>query len=113
MREVFDRALRSRGATAWVGLSDTCALAAQHYLQAQRVRVPEEISLVGFDNGTEAFCNGLTSYDFNPPGAVEAMLGHVMQFQGARARRGQSQGMVEVPGTIMVRGTTAPVRSAA
>ncbi|MCZ6675126.1 MAG: LacI family DNA-binding transcriptional regulator [Verrucomicrobia bacterium] len=38
------------GATAWIAINDRLAIGALAYLREQKVRVPEDLALVGFDN---------------------------------------------------------------
>jgi DNA-binding LacI/PurR family transcriptional regulator len=102
MRPLFDKVLRSGGYTAWVGLNDACARAALHFLREKGVRVPETLSVVGCDNDSEAFADGLSTYDFNMPGVVHAMVQHVLTH-----RRGPGVSTAtpytEIPGKLIVR----------
>ncbi len=70
---LFDSALAS-GATAWVGATDEIAVEALTYLQRRKVAVPQQVSVVGFDDSLEAFLHSLTSHNFNTPSAVRPML---------------------------------------
>jgi len=107
MRPLFDRTLAGRSITAWVAVSDMLAFLALGYLTDRGVRLPEELSLVGMDNLTEAFGAGLSSYDFNVPGTVRAMLDHILHYQ-AGARATPPVGLVEIEGQVMERRTSGP-----
>ncbi len=79
VKPLLERALRDGAHTAWVGANDGCALECLDMLPSRGVDVPGRISLVGFDNTFEAFRRGLTSYDFNSAGAMQAMVGFVLR----------------------------------
>jgi DNA-binding LacI/PurR family transcriptional regulator len=106
MAPVFEEALADRECTAWVGLSDLAARTALSFLRSRGVRVPEDISLIGFDNDAESFCHGLSSYDFNVPAVIQAVLSHILEYRARRVMT--SPAPVEIPGTVMARGSTAP-----
>jgi DNA-binding LacI/PurR family transcriptional regulator/DNA-binding transcriptional regulator YhcF (GntR family) len=103
MLPLFERALSDRGITAWVGLDDTIAAAALRFLSASSVRVPEQISLVGFDNSSDALRGGLASYDFNVPSLSNAVVQHVLAAPGRRPRA-----VVEIPGRLAERASLGP-----
>jgi len=106
---VFAKVLAERHHTAWVGLSDSCARTALYFLRDQGARVPEEISVVGFDNDSESFADGLTTYDFNMAGVVQAMLEHVVTYRrGPGAPPGPRS--MEIPGTVLSRQSAGPAR---
>jgi DNA-binding GntR family transcriptional regulator len=104
MKPLYDSAIHDRQITAWVAINDFVALSALKYLHANNVRVPQDISLIGFDDNIESLAAGLSSYNFNIPAAVTATLDHIM---GGRMTRSQSiDKPVEIPGVIMERTTT-------
>ncbi len=112
MTPVFEQALRRGGYTAWVGMSDVCARAALHFLRARGVRVPAQVSVVGVDNDSEAFADGLTTYDFNMPAVVHAMVQHVLTHRRGPRSAGAPP-YVELPGQVLVRQTSGPAPSPA
>jgi DNA-binding LacI/PurR family transcriptional regulator len=66
------------------------------------MRVPGDVSVVGFDDMPEAARCGLTSYNFDSPACARAMLNHILQPpRGPTALRGRS--IVRVPGRLSVR----------
>lgn len=108
MLPLFRRALNDESITAWVGVNDWIALSAYDYLRNERVPVPEHISLTGFDDTFEAFTHGLTSYDFNMPALVTAILEHVLRRRGAGGRKNPKQ--MEIPGVVTPRGSVSSIR---
>jgi len=78
LQPAFRRALARSQLTCWVGATDAIALEALGYLRAQRVAVPDTVSVVGFDNTIETAFRGLTSYDFNGPALVRAMVDRLL-----------------------------------
>jgi len=75
---LMERALVDHGITAWVGSNDRVALNALDYLRDRKVRVPHDISVVGFDDVVACVEAGLTSYNFNLSAAIHAALGHIL-----------------------------------
>ena len=61
---LFEMALKDQTTTAWVFDNDKLALAASHFLSERRIQVPEQISLIGFDNSRQATIANITSFDF-------------------------------------------------
>jgi DNA-binding transcriptional regulator YhcF (GntR family) len=101
MEPFFERALQDSEITAWVGENDPAALLAQRYLQQHSVSVPDRISVIGFDDTLESFNSRLTSFDFNSPALVHAMLDHVLTARISKIRK--NLGPLEIPGIIMQR----------
>ncbi len=100
----FSEALRIGGATAWVGVNDRIALLAMHYLGQHGMRVPDDISLIGFDDTLEALGCGLSSYAFNARAVATAVLEHVVAPYRSRAAADRA---IEIPGSVMERRSTA------
>lgn len=99
MHLLFERAATDRRATAWVCDNDGLAIHALEYLRDRRIAVPGRIAVAGFDNSFEGFLRGLTSYSFNAPAAVEAMLAFILNdtapdYRRARARFPRMDGFV-------------------
>jgi len=107
------RAAREAGdATAWVGANDYVAVECLSFLRERQIRVPQQIAVVGLDDGPEAHLHKLTSYNFNGEGVMRAMVRHILDPHD-NARDGQSGDPVEMEGQIVVRDTTsaAPKRT--
>lgn len=108
LRPLMDTALADRGITAWVGCNDSVAIMCRDYLWSRHVRIPEDISLVGFDDRMEAFAADLTSYNFNRTAATHAVLAYLIG--GHHADIGQPGQAIEIQGFVSPRGSTGPVR---
>ena len=101
-------ALAMREVTAWVAANDSLAFVLLDFLARRRVRTPQDLSVVGFDDMELSLGAGLTSYNFNMPAVVDAMLAHVLA--GApRSSRARPQ-QVEVSGYVVARATSGPAR---
>lgn len=99
-------ALRHRIATAWVAENDALALLCMECLE--RIpgnRTEKRPALAAFDNTIEAIQNELTSYDFDYPGAVSAMMGHLLNWQVPAYQRASSR-PTTIPGFLCVRAST-------
>lgn len=108
MVPLFEQVLADPSITAWVAVNDVSGLAMLDYLAHREVRVPEDISVVSFDDSTEAFGEGLTSYDFNMPPLVEHVLNHIL---APNRSAGPTDGAaVEIPGKVMVRRSAGRAR---
>lgn len=104
MAPLFRQALEDEGVTAWVGANDATALAAREFLRERGRRVPEDISLAGFDNVPGAFATGLTSYHFRINRFAPILLGYLLD----PGRRGGAQEREEVDGVLIARRSTGP-----
>ena len=93
---LLEHILRTRNATAWVVYNDEVGVTALEFLRRKGVRLPEQLSLVGFDNTLEGYRLGLSSYDFNAPAIVNALLEHILapKRAGPRALGAKIRGMV-------------------
>jgi DNA-binding LacI/PurR family transcriptional regulator len=85
-------------------MTDQVALAAHAHLQKRGKQLARDISLAGFDDTLAGFEVGLTSYDFNVPAAVHAVLGHI--FASRQGKRRKEPLFTEIPGTIMTRSSS-------
>jgi hypothetical protein len=105
MRPALAAALRSVTGTALVCESDGLALYCLELLRNLGVRVPEERSVVGFDDEEDAFLWGLSSYNFNLKAVVAAMMDYVLRPHSA-ARVGDGAAVV-IDGYVKARTTTS------
>ncbi len=99
--------LRSRDITALIGENDMVAAGCKHALVSWGIPVPGRMSVVGFDNVPLAFEEDLTSYDFNMPAIVEAMVHHVLTCD-TRPRRGRERPVVRIGGHVVPRASSGP-----
>jgi DNA-binding GntR family transcriptional regulator len=113
---VYDRllpmmrqALLRRTETAWVGLNDAVALECLDFLQENRVHVPREISVAGFDDSFDAAKCQLTSFNFNGAAAVNRMVDFLLWPNSPLSRAGQG-GLTKVDGFVHERTTTGRAR---
>jgi DNA-binding LacI/PurR family transcriptional regulator len=102
---IFEAALRQADASAWVLASDYMAEGCLAFLSAHGRRVPQDVSVVGFDDSPDAFRLDLTSYSFDPQAVAQALLRHILNPVAAGSRRGRE--VVEVKGFVNARRTTA------
>jgi DNA-binding LacI/PurR family transcriptional regulator/DNA-binding transcriptional regulator YhcF (GntR family) len=110
MRILCGKALQDKSITAWLMANDFAATLALDYLKEKNVRVPEDISIIAFDNTLDAMEYQFTSYDFNNNGIVTMMLRYILSPSSIPvAQRGK---IVDVEGRIVVRRSTAPARTA-
>ncbi len=106
---LFGQALADPRVTAWVGCSDIIAGEAQQFLEQRSISVPESMSVVGFDDSTEAALGELSSYNFNVSGLASAILTHLLFPRPRRERRGMGE-WYEPTGAVTVRASSARPR---
>jgi DNA-binding LacI/PurR family transcriptional regulator len=78
MTPLFKNALNDTGITAWLMANDYAGTLAIDYLKEQKVKIPEDVSVIAFDNTIDAMEYQLTSYDFNNNGIVNLMLRYIL-----------------------------------
>lgn len=108
---VFTQALTDRSLTAWVCCNDTLGLEALRFLRAHRVRVPSDISVVGFDNTDRALFAGLTSYGFTPQAGMRRILQSIVAPDASFARE-TLVAPVELEGTVKPRASSRAIQTA-
>jgi DNA-binding transcriptional regulator YhcF (GntR family) len=98
------------GVTAWVAANDDIGITCLHVLREQKVRVPRQVSVMGFDDSYSALVSDLTSYNFNSSATVQAMLAHIVSpsWPPLRDRPGN---VVEIEGFVNTRLTTGRARA--
>jgi DNA-binding transcriptional regulator YhcF (GntR family) len=106
---LFDKALADPEITAWVAFNDEYAVRALEHLYYRKRSVPQDISVIGFDDTSAASFHKLTSYNFNSSAVTHAMLAYILSPRASRWRRDTSE-PVEIPGIITVRSTTSKAR---
>ena len=91
--------------------NDWVALAALDYLKHRRSKskLCPVVQVVGFDNTYEAFDHNFTSYNFNIPALLDAMLSHILSPRrfGPRARTPER---IRIEGGVIKRGIVKPGR---
>jgi len=106
-RPLMEQALACPGVTAWAAGNDRSALIALAFLKERGVRVPDDLSVVSFDDLPQAYAAGLTSYNFNESAGVRAVFSHVLGV-GPRVRGVPAHEPVEIEGFMSVRATSGP-----
>jgi DNA-binding transcriptional regulator YhcF (GntR family) len=99
------QSLGSGDATAWVGMNDVRAMECLRYLQVNKVRVPERVSVIGFDDSPEAATHRMSSYNFNGVAAVNRMVDFLL-WPNAPIVRSEAGRPVVVQGFVNERATT-------
>ncbi|MGO3885273.1 MAG: LacI family DNA-binding transcriptional regulator [Mycetocola sp.] len=96
--------------TAIIGCSDQAAIAIKTVLTAAGVRVPEDISVIGYDNSTVAALsfNALTSVHQDVETTVDEILATITE---QLATPGTPPRRVATPATLVVRSSTGPART--
>lgn len=103
--KLMEQAMSIRETTAWIMVNDTCAHRALDFLREHRIFVPGSISVISFDDQPESLMPGITSYDFNQPALVTAMLGYITSPRLFSAHKP----VIEIEGKIIPRRTTGPL----
>ncbi len=103
---VLDQAVHGDGVTAVVGYNDFTAIPALRHLRSSGVTVPEQVSVVGFDDSQESSLEGLTSYNFNSEEAITLLLGHILSHTVGPARSTPAVDLVE--GYVTERASSGP-----
>jgi DNA-binding LacI/PurR family transcriptional regulator/DNA-binding transcriptional regulator YhcF (GntR family) len=102
---LFKEALKIRDATAWICANDQTAFRAISFLKERGIRVPEDISVTGFDNiPVSALEQHLTTFDFNAMGFVYQMINFIVR--PPRPRGHYRHQVIEVEGMLIERGTS-------
>jgi DNA-binding LacI/PurR family transcriptional regulator len=110
LEPLLRKALDEPGITAWVTANDATAFPAMKFLKKQGIRVPGDISVIGFDDVAEAFNSGLSTYNFNPPKVASCMLSYILK--PAQFQKVFTQNPCESEGMILERKTTARAKAA-
>jgi DNA-binding LacI/PurR family transcriptional regulator/DNA-binding transcriptional regulator YhcF (GntR family) len=102
LRPFLSGILKKSTSTAWVCSEDRTALNALLFLKSHRRKVPNEISVLGFDNWKEAYEQNLSTYDFNMDGMVKQALMMIMDTKSLKS----APVISEVDGYVVERRTT-------
>ncbi len=101
-------ALEEPGITAWVAVNDRMALLARDHLTNKGVRIPKDMSVVGFDDSKAATDNDITSYSFAFAEIARKVL--VSLLSPRRLYAGRDSDFTECDGLLIERGSTSPQR---
>jgi hypothetical protein len=100
MTPVFEKTLKIKEITAWVGTAYFETIAAAEFLMERKINIPDEISLFGFRDHDLTAEYGITSYNF-----MEEKAGYLAAhcILGDIPIKKNRKGYVEYEGQIMVR----------
>lgn len=102
---LLEKALSQENYDIWVGCNDAAALMAWSFLRAKGIRVPQDISLLGFGNTVEAVRLDISSYEFNHENAVGSILTFLLR--PTYASRIHKLLRPRIEGAVIPRGSTA------
>ena len=112
LEPLLDEAMRSPEITAWVAANDVTARVCLDFLEERRMVVPQDLSVVSFDDTYSACERSLTSYNFNIEAVARASLAHVLSPR-RRQRGAEDRRSVSVRGFLTVRQTAGSARKPA
>jgi DNA-binding FadR family transcriptional regulator len=103
---VIRTCLKRHDLTAWVAATDNVAIECTEALLSAGLRVPEDRTVVGFDDSPEAVFRGITSYNFNGPAVIRAMVDFVLG--GTTHRPPHTSDYTVIEGSVVTRRTSGP-----
>jgi DNA-binding transcriptional regulator YhcF (GntR family) len=104
MKPLFESALEDRTISAWVMSNDFAATMGIDFLKEKNIKIPEDLSVISFDNTLDAMEYQLTSYDFNNHGIITIILRFILAPH--TVKKGRKDGCIEVDGALVVRRTS-------
>lgn len=107
LEPTFEKVLGDKSITAWVLADDHIALCALEFLKNKKVAVPQDISVIGFDEVPESLYEGLTTYNYDIAGVVMAALAFI---SNPDVSPNKGSPVVECCGHIVPRQSTGQVR---
>jgi len=107
LRPHMEAALAGGGYTVWVGLNDEIASVCMSFLAAHGIRVPQDVSVLGFDDTLDSFTLGITSHNMNPAGLAQAVVNFLLRPTRVQRAAKNSEVRVDVEGFIVPRQSTA------
>jgi DNA-binding FadR family transcriptional regulator len=105
LEAVFRRMLDTKGITALVAANTMLAISALIFLERHAVSVPQQVSLLCFDNTPEAYQNNLSCYEFNFAGMARAAFSFIVHPSNRLFSKKHSR--TEYEGIFINRGSTA------
>jgi DNA-binding LacI/PurR family transcriptional regulator len=105
---ILERLCEQDEITAWVGDNDLTALLCLGSLGAHAIRVPQRISVVGFDDGTQAMVNNIASYNFNCRAVILAAMKYLLAPSRTVHRTAAEAECTEIQGYVVQRGSVGP-----
>ncbi|MCX7726163.1 MAG: substrate-binding domain-containing protein [Chitinispirillaceae bacterium] len=105
MKPSFEKALKDKNITAWITTNDFTATIAMDFLKEKGIKIPDELSVISFDNTLDAMEYQLTSYDFNNSGIITMMLRFIIAPHTISPPRNGNY--IEIDGTLVIRKSTS------
>jgi DNA-binding LacI/PurR family transcriptional regulator len=105
--EVLEKMLSKHGVTAVACISDRVAAQVSDYLQARGCRIPEDISVTGFDDNELGRYANLTTMRQNFRRIGEAGAEKLLE----RINQGAGCSQTMLPVELVIRGSTGPVKA--
>jgi DNA-binding LacI/PurR family transcriptional regulator len=109
MARALEPIIDDRTITVWVTSNDRAAIVCHDLLRRRGVRVPQQLSLVSYDDTLEASFLNLASYTFNSAGMADALLGFLLNPHSLRTHHPEPQ-VVDIPGRVVMRHSLARPR---
>lgn len=107
--QIADSVWKERDCTAWICETDRLAVHCLEHCKARGIRVPNDLSIIGFDDSFDAFTHSLTSYNFNRYTQLSLIFDHFFSTTHGRLRTGaRIEDSVERVGFVTERETVAP-----
>jgi DNA-binding transcriptional regulator YhcF (GntR family) len=102
-------ALHRMDATAWVGTNDNVAVECLRYLRANHMKVPQQISVMGFDDSFDAATHRMSSFNFDGAAAANRMVDFLLSPNAPIAKVEAGKPIV-MQGFVNERATTGMAR---
>jgi DNA-binding LacI/PurR family transcriptional regulator/DNA-binding transcriptional regulator YhcF (GntR family) len=102
LASLFHRVLEASPGAVWVCSDDKTALIALSFLEKNKKRVPEDVSVIGFENWRESWEHQLSTFYFNMIGMVQQAL---LLIRDEKSLKSQPV-ISEVDGYVVERRTT-------
>ncbi len=106
---ILTAAMNETGLTACVGANDRMALLARDHFIKKGLRIPKDISVLGFDDSKAATDNDLSSYSFTFSEISRKVLSYVLSPRQAIV--GQQNNLSECEGLLIERGSSGAAKS--
>lgn len=106
---ILNSILDDPGVTACVAANDRMALLIRDHLERKGIRIPRDISVIGFDDSKSATDNDMSSYSFAFADVARKVLAHVLNSRPKRSA--QEDSAVECEGFLVERGSSGAARN--
>lgn len=105
LQPLFEQAFLDKNITAWVCADDWMAIGALRFLRNKGVAIPQQISVVGFEDTADAYSNGLTTFNYDINAITQSMVAFISNPQIFPLKHGH---IIEKSGFLVVRQSTGP-----